>query len=255
MEDSAFDTLITDGESESEIVSVDRRDLKEAISCLANNHWHKPSDLPTNHKVVKSYNLVNLVVSLAKEDEMRMINDIINKQYRPVRITEGTVGAFLFGCKQKDYGDVNRDCSPLCINALGHDKCQHQVWVDQGSTPSRFIRINVPDPPSEIAYVYAKKGFSGFNSNDLSDFGSAGVKKVQVYITEDTTHSLEIPLITLAELEPGSEVTKGPSDKKRSPNTNNSSFNWFPILFLIIIVGIMLYIAYSQNNLRLRSYI
>lgn len=239
MDSDAYDILTTDDESTTEIVDIDRAEIKDAISCLANNHWHDPKKLPSNHRVAKSYNLIKLVVSLAEEEEMKKIGSIISKQYRPIRVSPGTVGAFLFGCSQRDYGEAEKECSPLCLSNIGHGYCQHQVWDMRGLLPNRYVRVNTPEEDNGSAYVYCREKFEGFTKEELSDLKEAGVKTLQVYTTNDNGHRLEIPMTDISGMSSETKVKKGTSDAGE-PDDNN--YGYLITIALAVVVMVLLFL-------------
>lgn len=147
--------------------------------------------LPVNSKVrryidyLRDQNYENI-------NTMKRLNKALDKCYWPTNLEPGTVGAFLFGCRQSSYGDVNRECSPLCIESLPCDNhnsvCDQQVWsLNNIQGEDRLVLIQ-DNSDSSQAYIYVGDRFDGLSSNELRQLKDHGVGNVSLYTTENSKH-------------------------------------------------------------------
>src|SRR5438046_7808759 len=91
-------------------MDIDFKKLEHYIKILSSNYSLKLDDLTTKPEIEKYYNVVNNMIKTNRDD----IADLILRQYRPSEIFQETIGSFLFGCFQYNYGDVPPECSTLC---------------------------------------------------------------------------------------------------------------------------------------------
>src|SRR5688572_28458408 len=52
------------------------------------------------------------------EHEHERLRRILHRSRKPSQLIPKTVGSFLFGCLQSNYGEVDKTSSPFCVNSL-----------------------------------------------------------------------------------------------------------------------------------------
>lgn len=182
----------TDSEYADTIIRYTKKDIEKEIKILINNYWQDPKDLPESHAVLISYKRLSLCYSLMDDEGKKMIKNIVAKQHRPSDIKDGTVGAFIFGCINNDYDNIDMNCSIHCANSIGYGSCNKQLWVQKGKFPHRYVRSNNP-PNKDEAYIYVDEYFVGFSREEISDFKRARVKNATVLVTKNGKHFTRIP--------------------------------------------------------------
>ena len=114
-----------------------------------------------------------------------------------------TIGSLLFGCSQIYYGDVKKQCSPLCIGNLhsfSNDNgcgCEYQVWRQNRN--KKYVKVNNVEK-SNVAYIYLENSNIGFEYEDVENFKKNGVKKAIVFSTKNSKHELLLPLCPISQL-------------------------------------------------------
>nr|QBK91113.1 MAG: hypothetical protein LCPAC202_00870 [Pithovirus LCPAC202] len=215
------------------MVKITSRDLEEMISFLANNHHFYPEKLSNDDPVLSKLNMFKTTISyLRGKEDYDLLYEIINRQYRPSIIKDETIGAFLFGCMQQDYGDIDRGCAISCLNSFNPDHqpliCSYQLWVQENINPEdgdiRFklfhdgintsqypennfqsIGYVLPDRPSR-AIIYINLDFDGFRGNELQFFEDNGVIMAELMIKDGSRYKRVHPLTLLEKLP---QINKG----------------------------------------------
>ena len=116
------------------VVKITSHDLEEMISFLADNHHFYPEMLAEDDPILLKFNMFKTTISyLRGKEDYDLLYEIVNRQYRPSVIKDETIGAFLFGCMQQDYGDIDRGCTIACLNSFNQDHqpliCSYQLWL------------------------------------------------------------------------------------------------------------------------------
>lgn len=185
----------------SEIFDYDL--IKNCIIILSENHSLYIKDLEDYPEVLDCYEYINMFITITDKDQSyvklydKMIR-LILKQYRPDNIYPDTIGSFLFGCFQKNYGDVDGFCSPLCSNSIQKScydsgiSCKNQIWIQLPhaeiiTIESRFAKLG-SKCKAKTAYIYVDKTFDGFTLSELNYFKRFGVEKAQVMVTDNLKH-------------------------------------------------------------------
>lgn len=173
-------------------MDIEESELEKLISTLAKNPNVQIDALSKNDPLYKTFERVKIASSMLYDtSQNKIIYNIISKYPVPQRLDPGTFGAFLFGCKGKDYGAVKeKNCSILCMNniPLPKDKeknicCTHQVWLHDNIV---FKKLN--DAKTESALIYVQIPFTGFSKSDVQKLKDNGVTKVTVLETINGKH-------------------------------------------------------------------
>nr|QBK90753.1 MAG: hypothetical protein LCPAC201_00540 [Pithovirus LCPAC201] len=222
------------------VVKITSHDLEEIILFLANNHHFYPEKLPEDHPVLLKLNMFKTTISyLRGKEDYDLLYEIINRQFRPSVIKDETIGAFLFGCMQQDYGDIDRGCTISCLNSFNPDHqpltCSYQLWIQKikgndnrddenvrfklfhdginsNVSQSNFLGIGYvsPDKPSR-AIIYINLDFDGFREEELRLFVTNGVTMAELMIKDGSRYKRVHPLTLLEKLPQINE------DGKREP--------------------------------------
>lgn len=159
--------------------------LKNSIQVLADNH-----DKPLN-----DYLEYKQIIEDNKDDPN--IYNYINEQFRPMNLKIGTNGAYLWGCDQNYYGNVNQACSALC-NGINFNEnfqtCQYQIWIYKDQL---ILNDNISSPK---AYIYVESDWIGFKNKDLEILKENGVKFATILNTENSKHNIILPITDVNDL-------------------------------------------------------
>ncbi len=158
-----------------------------------------------------------------KDDDPSEYSRLIQGYHRPIDIQPGTVAAFLFGCSQQFYGNIDSRCTCLCLQ----DTCTKQIWTVSGN---KLQKNN--DVSSKEAYMFIPSNFI-FTSRYKRILMKAGVKTVSLIKTAFSKHIIEE---TVELLEYDDE-----NDKIKSNKNNGSSMTLYLIILFIIILFIVSY--------------
>lgn len=193
--------------------------LHNAVNLLARHDTDYIDDIKTNSKLYKAYNLIK---SYVNSDDHRILNKIVDQQYKPSYTKPGTVGAFLFGCGQTTYGEVNQSCSPLCIgnvNILKGASCDDQVWVLATDNSPRFLQIYDSGEVPGRALIFVPDDFGGFTPEEIDLFKSRGVSQAQLFNTFEGKHFVKLRTTPLSKL-PVENVNIGELNNTKTVNSN-----------------------------------
>jgi len=197
--------------------------LKNAIQVLADNH-----DKPLN-----DYLEYKQIVEDNRDDPN--IYNYINEQFRPMNLKIGTNGAYLWGCDQNYYGNVNQACSALC-NGINFNEnfqtCQYQIWIYKDQL---ILSDNISSPK---AYIYVESDWEGFKNKDLEILKENGVKFATILNTENSKHNIILPITDVNDL---------PIKKEENIiYIENVSYTKYYILIFIFLILVGIY--FFQNN-------
>lgn len=173
----------------------------------------------------------------------------IKEKHRPTEIGVGTVGAYLWGCSQNYYGNVNKNCSPLCFGSIPHEvntllsedslnceKCQYSIW-----TYVKEKLNNDFNTSSSKAYIYVDEDWKGFKNSDIEILKKSGIFYASIFNTIYSQHKVLLPMTSVDNLpifkEYPSTFTKRISE---------DSFYWIFIIFVILILLIILYLFFKK---------
>ena len=238
-----FSSSEAEPDTQNLMLKITEKEIEDCIKILVNNHWQKPGKLPEGHAVLSSYKILSLSYTIMDDTNKKLIRDIISKQYVPSSISPGTIGSFLFGCINQDYGEVDRHCSPLCLGGMDSKPCEKQMWTQSGEKPRRFIRMNNSD--ASEAYVYVEKGFVGFTEQEISDLQEANVSIVTVLNTRDGRHYTKFKNKKISEC----PMLVERNDRNNNTNTNieeTQDYTYYVILFIAFIIVIALFFKYRS---------
>ena len=217
--------------------------MRAAIETLAENYDKKLDDptIAEAFEIVEKYkNQSQNSQNSQTQNSQNQIFDILKEQFRPTSIKIGTVGAYLWGCSQNYYGEVNKSCSAFCNdNYLRQETiqpCQYQIWTYETTLYSTGHSF------SSNAYIYINETWQGFTEKDVEKLKNGGVKYASVISTEDSKHQIIIPM-TLVENLP---ILK----EYQEVETEEVSYAKYYFLFFVIFL-IALFVYFRMRNYKL----
>lgn len=182
------------GRKISREIDVNYDDITQAIANLADHYHIKLSALLVNEDLYQDYKYIKEMTDfLFGSDEYNVIIKIILQQFRPSIIDNDTIGSFLFGCFQSNHGDVDAQCSPLCLNSIKNPfkstkRCTEQIWIQSSYYgENRFISLT-PRSSSIKAYVFVFDTFNGFTEKEVDGFSDSNILLVECITTKNSKH-------------------------------------------------------------------
>lgn len=151
----------------------------------------------------------------------------LKQHFRPTELEINTVGSYLWGCSQNYYGDVNKSCSPLCINSLFSEEtdCQYSVWTYYKEL------TNILNTKTSKAYIYVENDWSGFLNKDIEILKISGITHATILKTQNSQHKIVLPMTSINNLPIIKEYFQEHELKE------NKSYYW---IFILIILGVIL---------------
>ena len=231
---------------------MDIKKLEYYIKVLTDNYTIKLDEINKYPAINDSYIEVTEIEPQQKDD----IRQLILKQYRPTQILPETVGSYLFGCFQNNYGDIPAECSPLCASGIKNnddlvmEKCQNQIYMqyldEVPEKGSRFVKLGKSKATQGFAFV--KLNFIGFTLDEKEFFMNNGVYKIQILVTKDSKHHTILKMRDINDI-PIIEGNRGQyylttnsteEYSERVIQTEDSDGTYVYIALAIMIIGIML---------------
>ncbi len=238
------------------IAEVTSSDLNKAIEHLASLHDVSLDHLGLDQELSRCYHLVKWVDSVwAGTSAHKELDKIIGQQFRPTEVKQYTIGSFLFGCYQITYGDIPRDCSPLCVGQVDSKQlCPQQIWIQkENDGKNRFIRVKSED--SDKGYIYLNDNFKGFTLSEINLLKESRLKEAKLLQTKRGKHFVFYPMTNIDEL-PVINVKKNWinfTGSNQIDDGDDNNFIWHAIvlfLFLIIILVIISCVSSSHKKRR-----
>jgi hypothetical protein len=217
------------------------KELQESLNFLTSHYDKYISDSKVKAHIAK----------LEKYRNSPELLRAIKEKHRPTEINVNTVGAYLWGCSQNYYGNVNKNCSPLCFGSIPHEgnsllsedslnceKCQYSIW-----TYSKEKLHNDFATSSSKAYIYVDDNWKGFKNSDIEMLKKSGVFYASIFNTVYSQHKSLLPMTPIDNL---------PTFKEYSPaitrTITKDSFYWIFIIFAILILLIIIYFKHTFAN-------
>jgi hypothetical protein len=201
--------------------------------------------IPENKQLRKNYSYI--LENIINEKKQPVIKKIIKKSFRPTEIYPNTIGSFIYGCKQEDYGDIDKYCSVLCLdswNNPGKIRCKDNVAVQVNNhSEDRFIFRNLVED-SDRCFVYIKDDFDSFYEYEIEKLRTHQIKYIQLLSTRTSKHFKMSEMIPLEDA-PCYRVHK----KEKDWPISDESFTWVAIFLSIIIVFIALLFIFVRSRI------
>ena len=151
----------------------------------------------------------------------------LQNHYRPTELEINTVGSYLWGCSQNYYGDVNKSCSPLCINSLYSEDndCQYSIWTYSGELN------NILNTKTTQAYIYVENNWTGFTNTDIEKLKLNSISHATILKTQNSQHKIVLPMTSISNLPIIRNYFEHEYEVKESYN-----YYWILILIVLAIV-------------------
>lgn len=229
---------------------TDLREIEQAIDYLNANH-QKSLDYPDMkeryEQIERFRNKHKSTNSNVEEENDKILAEIIKRKYRPTNIDIATGGAYLWGCSQNYYGDVNKPCSALCMNSISHDSnhldnsCQYSIWTYYSNNLER--RNNIL---SSKAYIYVSNDWNGFTASDITFLKSSRIFFATILSTNNSKHKTIIPMTSVDNLPMSKKYTV--LDESFENDIGETSYSYY-FYFFVIIIGLFLYLKFDKNTI------
>ena len=237
-------------------------DLDAAIDLLAKNPDVILDQIPKDDPIFLAFEKIKLFISIFfGRPEYPQILDRIGKQSRPSTINPGSAGAFLFGCSQDNYGDIdNKFCSPLCAQSVLPKEatcCPYQIWI---WSDQQFEKINESQSPHAYVFITHNLERPQFTTEMINLLKLYNINSVHLLTTLNSKHLTLLPLTPIDQLPLTSPSTNSPSTKLSCTNcpvnghqkavkaahqsSTAMSLFTFLIIVVIIIAAIWLFVKY-----------
>ena len=230
------------------IFEIDKDKLTDYLNILANNHLVLVNELEKSDKLFEYYIWVKETVNkLYNTEKYSIVVDIINKLYRPSILYPGTIGAFIWGCFSNYYGNVNQNCSSLCLNGIPSHfneeikKCQYQIWRYFQGKLRRETETN-----NNRAYIYVDSNWNGFTKDEILLLQNNDVIFVTILTTENSKHYIKIPMSSLINI----PIIEKINTKEMIKLSKNKNIHVYLLLSLLVlcILGYIYKIYMNKNK-------
>ncbi len=245
-----------------------RDEITTAFNILTENFHVKLNKIPKG-EIKEAYDLVfnsfqNLVQSKYSKSDAVILRQLIYSQYRPSKIKSETIGSFLFGCFQTNYGEVPKYCSPICTDGLNIQKeqdCSKQIWIfdnsQENNNQDNNLRMIGSNKRSLEANIYLNnlthQQFEGFTSKELKILKDHGVERVTLYY-ESFSRYFPMSKQMLISKVPIRKTTDLPNiyqllfDKENNKGWGGTVFIVILVIILSLIICFFIYFNKSRLN-------
>lgn len=231
-----------------------------SLRLLANNHTKSINDLTPELR--EAYNIVKThVVSLHSGPGYVLVKQYIAKLTRPGTIKHGTLGAYIWGCVQECYGDVDKHCTPLCINSIPFEtnetpNCQHHI-ITRDTTEDGEIRMTCLNCDSSGHHIntgilYVNSDIDTLTGQEIEFLKGLGISQLSILIKDGYKYHKKIDMMPIDRLntsQPQTSIPKGfiqsPMnivEKQEEKQESNTYLGWILLIVLIIIFLIAIYL-------------
>ena len=234
----------------------------KSLKLLANNHTKPIKDLTPELK--EAYNIVKThVVSLHSGPGYKVVKQYIAKLTRPGTITHGTLGSYIWGCVQECYGDVDKHCTPLCINSIPYEtnetpNCQHHI-ITRDTTEDGEIRLTCLNCDSSgknhinTGILYVNSDIDTLTGQEIEFLKGLGISQLSILIKDGYKYHKKIdmmPIDRLTTSQPQTSIPKGfiqspmniVEKQEEKTGQSNTYLGWILLVVLIIIFLIAIYL-------------
>lgn len=195
-------------------------------------------DIPTYTKLYKHIAFLR-EIDFTESNNSQEFLKAMKKCFRPLNIVSGTVGAFLFGCIQTTYGDIDKECSPICyksINPYEKSFCKYKTWEIKDG---KLLELNKKNYINK-GYLFVEDDFKGLNYSEQRTIENSNIGNITLCTTKNSKHNIigkEIPVDKL----PRKNQTPKKSLSMRSIGSEmfqeeNRSFTFVIIIFVFIMI-------------------
>jgi hypothetical protein len=240
-------------------VELSLEEFIKSLRLLALNHSKAIKDLTPELR--NAYNVVKThVVSLHSGPGYKVVKQYIAKLTKPNKIEYGTLGAYIWGCVQECYGDIEKHCTPLCINSIPSEtneipNCMHHIITRDTSEDGeiRLTCLNCDRSPGHIntGILYVNSDIDTLTGQELEFLKKLGISQLSIMIKDGYKYNKKVdmlPIDRLSTSQPETSIPKGfiqaPLNivEKKEKDDGNLYLGWILLAVLIIIFLIAIYI-------------
>ena len=231
--------------------------LQQDIDLLNKYHYLHLNKLSKNDELYQVYQ--RFISGLHLLPNSQPVINILKNMYQPTNINANTIGSSLYGCIQAYYGDIDRNCSILCIDSPlnNNSSCDKQIWLQVTEQADlRFICLH--NTSSNQALIYVLPSFKVLTNTEKTSLNKYGVEECQILDTLNSKHYSRTRMIPLSELPDDndqdcqenywkfSSLPLPPSDRVVWEEEKDST-NFYVIsgLLIICIIIVILFLAFS----------
>lgn len=242
-------------------VELELNQFVKSLGLLAANYKKSIDDLTPELR--DAYNVVKThVVALHSNPGYKVVKQYIAKLTRPSHISHGTLGSYIWGCVQECYGDIDKHCTPLCINSIPYDtnevpNCQHHI-ITRDTTEDGEIRLtclncNSTGQHINTAMLYVNTDIDTLTGQEIEFLKGLGISQLSILIKDGYKYHKKIdmmPIDRLSTSQPQTSIPKGfiqspmniVEKKEEKTDQSNTYLGWILLVVLIIIFLIAIYL-------------
>lgn len=228
----------------------------------------KLSQVDDDPQLSSDYDYFRYIVNYYRENNQKLayqeLAQILSSFPPPTQIEKDTIGSYLYGCSQSNFGDVDRSCALSCVEGFDPNfntkPCQQQIWqYAQGKLVSLYTSAD-----STEALIYVDNDFTGLSEAQLEQLRVENVMRISVLVEQNGRYVRLLPLTDISQLphtiRPASRAddTKRSAGRRRekgknssssgcsgnscstSRSSNSSGSNTFWIIVIVIIIAIII---------------
>lgn len=224
--------------------SSEYKNLKSKINFLSKFSDLELIAIPENKDINIAYTeiLEYLLDPKFHTNKRKYIKKIVSKLYHPTEIIPNTIGSFIFGCNQSDYGDVDKYCSILCLNSWNHSKkikCNYNVVLQiNNNSEDRFIFKNITN--SEKCFVYVSDDFIGFYQYEIDKLAAKKIKSIQILSTRNSKHFKTTEFLPLSSA-PKISIVKNIDEEEKEIINQSWMILIICVIFILFIILLFLF--------------
>lgn len=161
--------------------------LDKQLQSLSSNSNVKIDDLYKHPDIQSVFATVKVAATMLYDtDSYPQFVDLLRKNKPRGALTNDTIGAYLFSCLDYQTGEINANCSPLCLGSIPIEQnsecCDKQVWTLRGG---QLRKYSTKTGMTE-ALLYVPSDFTSLTKLQYQTLKKSGVTNViLVYSTND----------------------------------------------------------------------
>lgn len=234
-------------------------DLDASMKLLAKSHQVHMKNLTPELK--EAYQKVKYAVTTFHGGPgYAIIKQTISKLVKPNKIEPETIGSYIWGCVQDCYGDVEKYCTPLCINSIPSEtdenpSCQHHVITreidEDGIVDIVCLNCDKANEHIHTAVLYSNEDVVALTGQEIRFIKNLGISQLSIMIKDGYKYVSKMemtPIDRIESIAPSSMIPKGfaqtPMSIKQTKEKEPAPYNytsWFLIILLIVITALMVY--------------
>lgn len=231
-----------------------------SLKLLAKNHHVRIDKM--SPELRESYLRVkHTVTTFHGSPAYAIVKQTIAKLVKPSKLEPETLGSYIWGCVQECYGDVNKYCTPLCINSIPSEtdespSCNHHIITreidEDGKVDLVCLNCNKnSDDTIHTAILYSNEDIDALTGQEIRFIKNLGISQLAIMIKDGYKYQRKLEMTPIDRIEtraPASMIPKGfiqsPMnivEEHHEEQSTNNYWVWFLIIILIVIFAFMVY--------------